>query len=345
MVRATLIRRLQVVARRHVWDAACMALFSTALISGAGPLVSGAGKFLDSLTPGAAQASDQPAQVYGPTGDGVARLPMTQLAAASPYSPQVLFPVTSHIFPDWLTHAVRHAAPTPPAPSLARDPVIAICIDDLGEDLAGTDKAMALPKEVAMAFLPYAEATPFLSQEAEGKGHVVLAHVPMEALSHTDPGPMALTVGAPDIAAKIAWNIARVPGLSGINNHEGSRFTEDAPSLAPVMRALAAQHLFFFDSRTGPRSQAIAVAQGLGVTTAGRDIFLDDVVSEDAVRLQLDALAATAKRQGTAIAIGHPHEVTLKVLAGWLSLDHGVRLVTLDEAIKRKRGVEQVALK
>ena len=315
-----------------------MALFSVALVSGAGPLVSGAAKFLDCLTPTMAQASDEPARA----GDGVARLPMTQFAAASPYSPQVLFPVKSHIFPDWLMRAVRHAAP-PLAQPLVRDPVIAICIDDLGEDLAGTDRAIALPKEVAMSFLPYAEATPFLAQEAEGKGHIVLAHVPMEALSHTNPGPMALTVGAPDIAQKIAWNIARVPGLSGINNHEGSRFTQDAPSLAPVMRALAAQHLFFFDSRTGPRSQAVAVAQGLGVMTAGRDIFLDDTVTEDTVRQQLDALAATAKRQGAAIAIGHPHDVTLKVLAAWLAQDHGVRLVPLSEAIGRRNATGDLA--
>jgi polysaccharide deacetylase 2 family uncharacterized protein YibQ len=340
MVRGTLIRRIRVIVRRHLWDGVCMALFSVALVSGSGPLVSGAGKFLDSLTPGMAQASDEPAKVYGSAGDGVARLPMVEFAAASPYSPQVLFPVKSHIFPDWLTR-VHHAAPPPP--SIVRNPVIAICIDDLGEDLAGTDRAMTLPKEVAMSFLPYAEATPFLAQEAQVKGHIVLAHVPMEALSHTNPGPMALTVGAPDIAQKIAWNIARVPGLSGINNHEGSRFTEDAPSLAPVMRALAARHLFFFDSRTGPGSQAVAVAQGLGVMTAGRDIFLDDVVREDAVRQQLDALAATAKRQGAAIAIGHPHDVTLKVLAEWLTQNHGVELVPLSEAIQRKSGALTMA--
>jgi len=340
MVRATLIRRLQVVARRHVWDAVCTALFSVALVSGAGPLVSGAGKFLDSLTPGMAQASDEPARA----GDGVARLPMTQFAAASAYSPQVLFPVKSHIFPDWLMRAVHHAAP-PPAPPLVRNPVIAICIDDLGEDLAGTDRAIALPKEVAMSFLPYAEATPFLAQEAEAKGHIVLAHVPMEALSHTNPGPMSLAVGAPDIAQKIAWNIARVPGLSGINNHEGSRFTQDAPSLAPVMRALAAQHLFFFDSRTGPSSQGIAVAQSLGVMTAGRDVFLDDTVTEESVRQQLDALAATAKHQGAAIAIGHPHDVTLKVLTEWLAQDHGVQLVTLTGAMQRKSGAITMASK
>jgi polysaccharide deacetylase 2 family uncharacterized protein YibQ len=217
-----------------------------------------------------------------------------------------------------------------------RDPVIAICIDDLGEDLAGTDRAMSLPKEVALSFLPYAEATPFLAQEAEGKSHDVLAHVPMEALSHTDPGPMTLMTGAPDIAARAQWNIERVPGLIGINNHEGSRFTQDAASLAPVVKLLAARHLFFLDSRTGPGTRVMDVAQGYGVASGERDVFLDDTVTEEAVRQQLDALAIVAKRQGAAIAIGHPHDATLKVLAAWLAENHGVTLVRLPEAMQRK---------
>jgi polysaccharide deacetylase 2 family uncharacterized protein YibQ len=215
-------------------------------------------------------------------------------------------------------------------------PSIAICIDDLGEDLAGSDKAIALPRPVALSFLPYAEATPFLAQEAEEKGHDVLAHVPMEALSGADPGAMALKVGAPDIAARLAWNIFRVPGLVGINNHEGSRFTADAASVAPVARALAAKHLLFFDSRTAPDSKVVSVARQYGVMSAGRDVFLDNDVSEAAVRRQLDALAAEAKRNGVAIAIGHPHDVTLRVVAAWLAEDHGVELVALPEAMRRK---------
>ena len=55
-----------------------------------------------------------------------------------------------------------------------------------------------------------------------------------------------------------------MPGLVGINNHEGSRFTADPPALVPVMATLRARHLFFFDSRTGPDSQAMAAAAARG---------------------------------------------------------------------------------
>lgn len=59
----------------------------------------------------------------------------------------------------------------------------------MGEDLAGTDRAMALPQAVALSFLPFAEMTPSLAEAAARKGHLVLAHVPMQALGREDRGP------------------------------------------------------------------------------------------------------------------------------------------------------------
>src|SRR6185312_12196724 len=132
--------------------------------------------------------------------------------------PQMPLAATAHPVP-----AVVTARELPPPDSAL--PVIAICIDDLGPDQASTLKAMALPKAVTLAFLPFANATPALAAQAGQGGHEILAHVPMEAISHTNPGPMTLKVGAPDIAEKLAWSLARVPGIVGINNHEGSRFS------------------------------------------------------------------------------------------------------------------------
>jgi polysaccharide deacetylase 2 family uncharacterized protein YibQ len=341
MSREPLIRRLLVFARRHGWESAAVALFALALVTGIGPVLAGAGEFLDALKPEmAAEASDRPAQV------SKARIDLPGFAP-SRYAPQVLFPITSHLFPLWmeLRGSIGLGAAEAPPPGSHGRPAIAICIDDLGEDLAGTDRAMALPKQVALSFLPYADATPFLAQEAKAKGHDVLAHVPMEAISGTDPGPMTLKVGSRDAARMLDWNMSRVPGLKGINNHEGSRFTEDEASLAPVMQALKQKQLFFFDSRTVPDSKGVASARSAGIMSAGRDVFLDDVVSEAAVRAALDGLAAEAKRDGVAIAIGHPHEVTLKVLAEWLSENHGVELISLPEAIKRKSESVAVAAK
>jgi hypothetical protein len=330
---------------RRCLDIALIVLSAAAVAVGGSAALSGAGLFAASLLPGMAQARQ-------PAGDSV-RLTIAGPIAASRYAPQVLFPVTASPFPRWMQMAPQTPLTrfTPPAtvnypmlvrrPAAAR-PAIAICIDDLGEDLAGTDRAMALPQPVALSFLSFAEATPFLAGEAERKGHTVLAHVPMQPLGRINPGPMALMTGMTqaEIARRIAWNIARVPGLAGINNHEGSRFTADVVGLAPVVAALKARHLFFFDSRTGPNSRIAAVAHAAGVQTAGRDIFLDDDPRPAAIKMQLALLVATADRNGVAIAIGHPHDTTLTTLAAWLTKDHGVTLVPLEDAMQLKQARE-----
>jgi polysaccharide deacetylase 2 family uncharacterized protein YibQ len=158
----------------------------------------------------------------------------------------------------------------------------------------------------------------------------------MAASGPADPGPMALRpdMRPEEIIRRLSWDIARVPGLSGVNNHEGSRFTADAGALAPVMKVLKQHGLFFLDSRTTPRSQGMAVAAAMGVQAVARDVFLDDDPSEAAVKAQLALLAATAKRQGVAVAIGHPRDVTLTQLSRWLAEDHGVTLVPLDAAMR-----------
>jgi len=315
-------------------------LFGGGVLLGGDAALAGLPKFLDAAMPGmAAQANVSDGLSHG-LAHGAARFAMPQGFAESRYTPQVLYPVATTPKPDWLVEAMRAAEAAPGPAGRGTRPVIAICIDDLGEDLAGTDKAMALPKEVALSFLPYAETTPFLAEAASRKGHLVLAHVPMQALNGRDPGPMGLKPGmaADEIARRVGWNLSRVPGLVGINNHEGSRFTADAPALAPVMATLKARHLFFFDSRTGPQSAVGSTAQAAGVMTAARDVFLDDDQHPAAVSAELEMLAREAKRTGVAIAIGHPHDVTLKLLAQWLAQDHGVTLVPLDEAIRLKAG-------
>lgn len=321
---ASLIRRIHSGPRRHFHDAVLVALFMAALAAGAHSISSGIDTIAQTLPP---QARTMHAQV-AETSDH-ASLALSGLGGiVQPYTPQVLFPDQIQSVPDWLARAAA-GTPLPPRP------VVAICIDDLGEDLAGTDRAIALPRNVTLSFLPFAEGTPFLAREAERAGHQVLAHVPMEAIAN-NPGPMSLKVGSPDIAARLLWNLARVPGLSGINNHEGSKFSTDAASLIPVMQVLAPRHLFYFDSRTIAGSQGIRVARRFGVMSAGRDIFLDDTLNDDAIRQALVDLAAEARRSGVAIAIGHPHDQTLTILSAWLAQDHGVTLVPVSDAILLK---------
>ena len=222
--------------------------------------------------------------------------------------------------------------------AVAVPPIVAIVIDDLGADVVHTRAAIRLPNAVALAFLPNPDSTPALAREAGRIGHEVLVHVPMQAIGTQNPGPMALGPSlAPDEnIRRLDWALARVPGFAGINNHEGSLFTADRAALVPVIEHLTDRRVFVFDSRTTASSQVVSVARAFGIASAARDVFLDDVLTIDAVDAQLRILEARARETGIAIAIGHPHEITLDAVAYWTAHRSGYSLVPLSEAIRLK---------
>jgi polysaccharide deacetylase 2 family uncharacterized protein YibQ len=329
-------------------DAAFCALALAAIVIGGGHALEGLPALAAIIVP----AGVVPAEASSAPHEPFAALRLASDIVPSPYAPQVLYPIATHPYPGWLTARADPAAvpaaidTTPPLPG---PPKVAIVIDDLGADLARTDRAIALPKPVALSFLPYADATGFLASEAARGGHDVLLHMPMEAQGDHDPGPLALTTGlAPDeIRRRLDAALARVPQAVGINNHMGSRATTDRATLIPIAEDLARHRLFFFDSRTTPDTQIVPVARAFGVASAGRDVFLDDEETADAVDAQFQALEARARAQGIAIAIGHPHDVTLSAIAAWTARAgaRGFVLVPLAEAmqLKTERDVRQAS--
>ena len=236
---------------------------------------------------------------------------------------------------DATTWARRPQAPIP-ARAL---PAIAIVIDDMGSDVASNRRAIALPAAVALSFLPYPQATPQLAREGARAGHDILVHLPMQAESRgEDPGPMALRTDLPlpEINRRIDWAFSRVPGFIGINNHMGSLYTQDRAALVPVAEAVADRHVFFLDSKTTQNSQIVPVARAFGAASASRDVFLDDVQDPRQVADQLAELERDARISGVAIAIGHPHSVTLDVLGPWSAALRDYRLVPIATAIRMK---------
>jgi polysaccharide deacetylase 2 family uncharacterized protein YibQ len=52
----------------------------------------------------------------------------------------------------------------------------------------------------------------------------------------------------------------------------------------------------------------------MGVRTAARTVFLDNVDEEEAIREQVRHLIAVARARGTAIAIGHAQRLTPRIV-------------------------------
>ncbi|HUY12960.1 MAG TPA: divergent polysaccharide deacetylase family protein, partial [Terriglobia bacterium] len=102
------------------------------------------------------------------------------------------------------------------------------------------------------------------------------------------------------------------------NNHMGSQATADPVLMQAVMTVLASRHLFFIDSRTTAETVALDVARRTGVPAFYRSVFLDDSQNVNYTLGQLRQFCDAVKRQGAAIAIGHPYPTTLAALVRFL---------------------------
>lgn len=209
--------------------------------------------------------------------------------------------------------------PSPPSP-LTATPVarVAIVIDDFGPDMEMAKKFLNLPLAITFSILPYQRHSQDIAELAHSQHHEVLLHMPMEPQGYpkANPGKGALLVSmsADTMQRAIQAALNASPYISGMNNHMGSRFTENPAFMKIVLSELNPRKLYFLDSCTSPKSVGSSTARELHIPSRQRDIFLDHKPSQDVTQSQIEQLIRKAKIQGTAIAIGHPHESTLRAL-------------------------------
>jgi polysaccharide deacetylase 2 family uncharacterized protein YibQ len=193
---------------------------------------------------------------------------------------------------------------------------VALVIDDLGERSEDLVPLLGLGVPITYAVLPFEKHTPEVVAELRKRRVEILLHLPMEPLNGEDPGPGALRVDMDDDELREGTEAAlrAVPGAVGVNNHMGSRLSEDVRALTPVLQVLAEHGLFFLDSRTSAESQGYRIARSLGLPAAERHVFLDRDPSPEGVRTQFRRLLDLSRTRGAAVAIGHPLPDTLQVL-------------------------------
>ncbi len=237
----------------------------------------------------------------------------------------------------WLRNSVAFSVPR-------GHPVIAIVLDDVGVNHAHAEAAIDLPAEITLSFMTYADGVAGMAARAHAKGHELMVHVPMEPVGEkNDPGPNALKVELSDaeILRRLRWGLDRFDGYVGINNHMGSRFTQDDRGMRLVMEELQRRHLLFLDSRTIANSVGERIADQIGVAHVSRDVFLDDDMSGAAVAKQLAIAERVARETGQVIAIGHPHPATIAAIKAWLprAKAQGFIIAPLSVVAKRQIGV------
>jgi polysaccharide deacetylase 2 family uncharacterized protein YibQ len=198
-----------------------------------------------------------------------------------------------------------------------RQPTIAIIIDDMGNSFVTGKKLIDLPYPMTFAFLPGRPFTKTLSSQAYLQGKDILLHEPMqnEAGMALGDGGLTLDMSAFQLKTSFEKSLTAIPHVIGINNHMGSVLTTNWQSMNWLMEEVRKHPIFFVDSRTIGSSIAAQAAENHDIPNLSRDVFLDNEQTYQNVQHQFLKLLRIAREKGTAIAIGHPHRVTLDYLA------------------------------
>lgn len=219
---------------------------------------------------------------------------------------------------------------------------ISIVLDDWGYNMNNLSFLFEINTPVTIAVLPNLPYSKKIAETAKAKGGQIILHLPLESKSGITPEKDTLycAMDKNEISEKLKQLLNSVPGISGVNNHQGSKATEDLRMMSIVLSELKDDGLFFLDSLTTNRSVCQELAMTIGIKYAKRDVFLDLPSSElkneelrSYIQGQLDKLCEIAIKRGYAIGIGHDRKSTIEVLKDAVPQleKKGIRFVFLSE--------------
>jgi len=228
---------------------------------------------------------------------------------------------------------------TAPEKKLAR---VAIIVDDMGMDMEVARRLASINEDLTFSVMPFQAHTQGVANLLHSRGKEILLHMPMEGANGKNPGQGAIYR---DMDPEQALNLMKdamnvVPHAVGVNNHMGSEVTQSPEIMRSLLTCIRDKGLFFVDSVTTGKTVCGEVASELHVPFEARDVFLDNEQNYAYVAGQLDELAVWAKRHGKAIAICHPHPVTVQVLADKVPglKARGLDVVRVSDLVKDREG-------
>ncbi|XOB61862.1 divergent polysaccharide deacetylase family protein [Campylobacterota bacterium DY0563] len=160
-----------------------------------------------------------------------------------------------------------------------------------------------------------------------------MIHFPLEARVFKNEESSTLHIN--DTYEKIEKRVAKIrelyPNAKYTNNHTGSKFTSNEPAMDKLFKALKKYDFIFVDSRTTSKSVAKQMAKKYNMPYISRNVFLDNEQDFDYIQGQLKKAIAIAKKNGFAIAICHPHSMTIKTLKESKTLLEDLDMIYLNQ--------------
>jgi polysaccharide deacetylase 2 family uncharacterized protein YibQ len=257
--------------------------------------------------------------------------------AIPPPEPGLLAPSADN--PKWLVPQIGADGATPMQVYAASDrlapnaplagpdtPEVAIMVAGLGDDISQSLTATSiLPAAVSLALTPYGAQLPATEAAARATGHEMILVLPMPALLASLP--LTQNQGTLD------WAMSQIQGYAGVTDAFGpdmsGGFMNDLFSKSWLLTNIATRGLFFIEGNTDAETNPLVWGR-----TADEVIDPANGMAEESA--QLDALAAAAQSQHTALGILlNPTPEAVKALAAWCATlpPQGIRLVPVSALV------------
>ena len=223
--------------------------------------------------------------------------------------------------------------PPPPAPRLA------LIIDDGGYSVDKLKGLMGLGKPMTFAILPNVPHSRDAALLAHREGAQIMLHLPMEPQESEryslEKDTVLTGMDKTEIQAILHRGLTQIPHVRGVNNHMGSRATEDLRLMKAVMEVLKKEGLYYVDSHTSIHSMGPQAARQAGVAFASNDRFIDPEKDLEAIKKAIRLAVRKARQEGKAVAIGHPHPLTVRAIREMIPEIEGagVKIVFVSEVV------------
>jgi hypothetical protein len=215
-------------------------------------------------------------------------------------------------------------------------PKLVIVIDDVSTR-SQLKLIQATGLKITPSIFPPSERSMTSHTLAKGLGHYMI-HLPMESGSaqfNKQTKTLLTTFSQKQIEERVKEIRKLFPSARYINNHTGSVYTDNYHAMKRLYGALRSEGFVFVDSRTIASTKVPKITSEFGDAYVARDIFIDNEHNIPYIHRQLQKAVDKAKKRGHAIAIGHPHQTTLKALSSAEGIFKDVELVYIDALYKQ----------
>ncbi len=222
---------------------------------------------------------------------------------------------------------------------LRSSPQLALIIDDGGYNMENFKEMLGIGKPITYAILPFTPHAREAALLAYRDGSEVMLHLPMEPKNgeqySLEKNTVRTGMDSKRVQKILEDALKQVPHVRGINNHMGSKATEDPQVMEALMQVLKKEGLYFIDSNTSFQTLGPEMARKAGVASRRNDQFIDREKKIEAIKNAIRLAMRKAKQEGRAVAIGHPHPLTARAIKEMISEieKEGIRLVFASEVV------------